>query len=159
MDYKNLTREDFDAVVTGELTHYAIWLESVIIDIITDFFVLKERRAEFERLLLRRDGLTFQDKLEITRGMLPLFTNREGADRLKNLLGKIEDFKSKRNSFAHGLDVTPCEIASPTVHIEIITRSGKGKVVVVTPESHIEMLDHAEDLLKEAQSIRNLLRL
>ena len=27
MDYHNLSHEDFDAVVTGEMTHYALWFE------------------------------------------------------------------------------------------------------------------------------------
>ena len=29
MDYYSLSQEDFDAVVTGELTHYALWLEDM----------------------------------------------------------------------------------------------------------------------------------
>lgn len=158
MDYRALTREDFDAMVTGELTHYAIWLENVLINIISDFFAINARRNDFERLLLRRDGLTFQDKLEITRAMLPLFANRDVAERLKAILGKIEEFKSTRNAFAHGMDVTPVETASPSVHVEIVTRSGKEKVVEVTPESHTAVMAYAETLLEEIQAVREALR-
>lgn len=154
MTYQSLTREDFDAMVTGELTHYAIWLENVLIGVISDFFSTPKQRGDFERLLLRRDGLTFQDKIEIVRAMLHLFSNQGAAGQLKTLLSKVEEFKATRNAFAHGVDVTPSEIAPPTIHIEIVTRSGKEKVVEVSPKSHQASLVQAEALLKELQNVR-----
>lgn len=157
MIYQSLTREDFDAMVTGELTHYAIWLENVLIGVISDFFSTPKQRGDFERLLLRRDGLTFQDKIEIVRAMLPLFRNQGAASQLKSLLPKVEEFKANRNAFAHGVDVTPSEISPPTIHVEIVTRSGKEKVVEVTPETHKASLAHAETLLKELQDVRGKL--
>ncbi len=73
MRYEDLDKEDFDAIVTGELTHYAIWMEDKINSLITDYFVSdKSKSKDFRRLFLYRDGLTFQDKLEIARGMIPL---------------------------------------------------------------------------------------
>lgn len=39
MDYKVLSKKDFDAVVTGEITHYALWLENELNSIITNYFV------------------------------------------------------------------------------------------------------------------------
>jgi hypothetical protein len=158
MDYRSLSREDFDAIATGELTHYAIWLENALIKIIAEYFAVNSRQSDFERLLLRRDGLTFQDKLEITRAMLPLFSNQGAAERLKGLLGKIEEFKATRNAFAHGVDVTPHKIAPPSVHIGIVSRSGKEKTVEVTPESHMALLSEAESLLHEVWSVREALR-
>lgn len=159
MTYRSLTHEDFDAMVTGELTHYAIWLENVLIDVISDFFSVAERRSDFERLLLRRDGLTFQDKIEIVRAMLPLLGNQAAADQLKSLLPKIEDFKAGRNAFAHGVDVTPAGVHPPTIHVEVVTRSGKEKVVEVTPESHAASLAHADVLLKELRALREQLHI
>ena len=157
MTYQSRTREDFDAIVTGELTHYAIWLENVLIGVISDFFSPPRLRGHFERLLLRRDRLTFQDKIEIVRAMLPLFHNQGAAGRLKSLLPKVEEFKANRNAFAHGVDVTPSEISPPTIHVEIVTRSGKEKVVEVTPEAHEASLTRAEALLKELQDVRGQL--
>lgn len=73
MRYEDLDKEDFDAIVTGELTHYAIWMEDEINRFITDYFIGdKSKSKDFRRLLLYRDGLTFQDKLEVARGMIPL---------------------------------------------------------------------------------------
>jgi hypothetical protein len=87
LDYEKLSKKDFDAVVTGELTHYAIWLEHGVIDIITDYFLGKsKRREDFKRLILLRDGLTFQDKLEIARAMIPLLEPRASQVGLSSLL-------------------------------------------------------------------------
>jgi hypothetical protein len=157
MSYKQLSKDDFDAIVTGELTHYAIWLESELIEIIADRFARPDQRVEFTTLVLRRDGLTFQDKIEIVRAMTPSFANRTAADRLKQLLPKIEEFKSNRNAFAHGLDVTPPDGPPGELRLEIIGRSGKGKVITVTCESHEAMMKHADQLLEELRSVRSRL--
>ena len=131
MNYRNLSKEDFDAIVTGELTHYSIWMENVLIDIISTQFSQPARRVDFERLLLRREGLTFQDKIEIVRAMLPQFSNKPAAGKLKPLLTKIEEFKAYRNAFAHGTDVTTSNNQDGGIYIEIVARSGKEKVVLV----------------------------
>lgn len=157
MNYGQLSPEDFDAIVTGELTHYAIWMESELVGIISDYFVAKKKRSDFERYILRRDGLTFQDKIEIVRAMLSLFSNKEVATRLKSALTRVEGFKATRNAFAHGVDVTPKGLSQPAIHVEIVTRSGKEKVVVVTPKHHEVMLSNAEALLKELQTYRSKL--
>jgi len=92
MDYVTLSREEFDAVVTGELTHYSLWFEQAIVQIITTYFVRQNDRAEnFERLVMWREGLTFQDKIEILRAMIPLFgiifeaILLEGSHRCQNV--------------------------------------------------------------------------
>ncbi len=155
MNYRNLSKEDFDAIVTGELTHYAIWMENVLVDIISKQFCQPARRVDFERLLLRRDGLTFQDKIEIVRAMLPQFSNQPAAQKFKHLLTKVEDFKANRNAFAHGTDVTPTINPGGGICVEIVTRSGKEKVVSVTLESHQTTIKEAETLLKELHTLRN----
>jgi hypothetical protein len=154
MDYKKLTRDQFDAVVTGELTHYAIWLEEELVGIISGYFAKPDRLKDLSRLLLRRDGLTFQDKIEIVRAMAPLIANEELAGKLRKSLNRIEEFKANRNAFAHGLDVTPKDTLPPTVHIEVVNRAGKEKIVVVTPETHAQELANAESALAEIVSIR-----
>lgn len=105
--YRSLHKQDFDAIVTGELTHYALWLENVLIEIIVNYFARPSRKKLFSQLLLQRDGLTFQDKIEIVRAMLPEFTELSLAQELRQLLQKIEKFKETRNALAHGLSRTP----------------------------------------------------
>ena len=57
MDYATLERDEFDAVVTGELTHYALWLEGGLDSLLCDYFLGETpRRADFLRLLLQREG-------------------------------------------------------------------------------------------------------
>jgi hypothetical protein len=101
---------ELDALVTGQLTHYALWLEDEVIGIISDYFAVPSKKSDFDRLLLQRDGLTFQDKIEVVRAIVPLFKKREVASKLKSILGKVEKFKQVRNAFAHGRDVTPKDL-------------------------------------------------
>lgn len=156
MEYRGLSKEDFDAVVTGELTHYAIWFEDQIVAILADHFTADAVRSDFVRLFLRRDGLTFQDKIEIARAAVPSFKDQGIAAKLPALLTRVETFKSFRNAFAHGIDETP-EDAGGAIHVGVVNRAGKAKVVVVTPESHEAMLDSAEQLLSQLNEVRNAL--
>ena len=106
MDYARLSKTDFDAVVTGELTHRVLYLEESLNGMISDFFVTEPSRKEhFERLILFREGLTFQDKIGIVTAMVPLF--QAEADKLKliALLKRVEKLKDWRNAMAHGRDV------------------------------------------------------
>ena len=158
MEYDDLVKEDFDAVVTGELTHYALWLEDELNRIIMSYFkVPKARREDFKRLILLRDGLTFQDKLEIVRGMLPLFGDIAVSTNLKQLLKELEEFKSSRNAMAHGQDVSDDDDEAK-LKISITTRSGKERVIEITPESHTKLMDRAEALLKDLKAARAALK-
>jgi|SRR5215203_3688493 len=157
MEYEELDREDFDAIVTGELTHLAIYMEEELNKIICDYFgSASSRRKGFQRLFLYRDGLSFQDKIDIVRGMLPLFGEHAEHVKLKNLLSEVEDFKRWRNAMAHGFDVS--EEPGPELHVEIVTRSGKEKVIVITPASHRETMAAAGKLFDRLGSTRVYLR-
>lgn len=159
MNYHELDKEDFDAIVTGELTHYSLWLEEEINDFICDYFrVPLSRFNDFKRLLLYRDGLTFQDKLEIVRGIVPLLGNAAEAVDLKSLLKQVEDFKSWRNAMAHGHDVARAEDVAK-LKIEIISRSGKQKEIEITPESHQRMISEVDVLLEKLKNARAKLKL
>lgn len=149
MKYEELSQEDFDAIVTGELTHYAIWFDGAIGQIIMDYFLIdKVRRPDFERLILFREGLTFQDKIEIVRAMLPLLGKVAEQVDLKRLLEDIEEFKGWRNALAHGLATDTTGHPEPIIRVEIISRSGKPKVVEITPASHRKRMDEAEKILE-----------
>jgi hypothetical protein len=155
MIYRELSKEDFDAIVTGELTHVAIWLEGEVHGIICDYFVSEKAKwDDFLRLVLRRDGLTFQDKIEIVRGMLPLFPD-SAQTTLKRLLLRVEEFKAIRNAFVHGLDVSADEHDPLKMRVEIIGRNGKEKVIEISPETHQELLDDAQSLLAELNRARS----
>lgn len=161
--YEYLSKEDFDAIVTGELTHRAISLEHQLNGIISDYFVKPISKVkDFNRLLLYRDGLTFQDKIEIVRGMLPLFEGEAEIANLKNLLNKVEEFKSWRNAMAHGLDVSEetdwSDEGVYKIKVEIVTRSGKEKIIEITPESHEKMMEDADNLREKLQEVRERLK-
>ena len=158
MKYEDLSHEDFDAIVTGELTHYALWLEDEIADMVVDYFLQSSRKkSDFKRLLLMRDGLTFQDKIDIVRAMIPLFGKNTTTIGLKLLLKHVEDFKSLRNALAHGVDVSDND-AKPELKVEVVSRSGKTKVVHITPKSHETKMAEVDKLLSDLISTRKALR-
>lgn len=146
MNYRELSQEDFDAIVTGELTHLALALEDVANGIICEYFIgMSDKEDAFRRLILYRDGLTFHDKLEIIRGMLPLFGEAAEECGLKQILNEVEKFKSWRNELAHGLDKTDPKEPLKLI-VGVVSLSGKEKLVEITPESHEEMLEKFRSL-------------
>jgi len=158
MDYADLEKEDFDAIVTGEMTHYALWLEGEINGIISDHFKpANGRLQQFQIFILQREGLTFQDKLEIVHGLLPFFPNQTAAQALKPLLKKVEDFKAWRNALAHGTDATENDTGHE-IKIEAVSRSGRYKAYRITPTSHAKKIGEAEKLLKKLQGVRSRLQ-
>lgn len=101
------------------------------------------RSLEFKRLFLLRDGLTAQDKIEIARAMLPLLGEEAETTRLRSLVKDIEDFKVFRNALAHGRDVSEDD-AVGILRVEIVSRSGKEKIIEITPESHERQMASSE---------------
>ncbi|MFH1642610.1 MAG: hypothetical protein ABIC04_06975 [Nanoarchaeota archaeon] len=155
MKYSELSKEDFDAVVTGELTHLAIWIEEATKEFIIEFLKIpQETKNIFKTIILDREGLTFQDKIEIAQYMASSIG--EKGKYLKSLLNRIEEFKSWRNTLAHGMDVSDKK-DSQEIKIEIITRAGKHKVLTITPETHQKHIKETEELLiifnKEVEKI------
>jgi hypothetical protein len=151
MEYKELSLEEFDAVVTGELTHFALHLEDCLDKLVTEFFVSRDvRRGDFKRLMLHRDGLTFQHKIEIVRAMGPILGETAQRVDLKGLLRRIEDFKAYRNALAHGHDVSS-DPESLTMRVETVSRSGKPRTIEITPASHAQMCADTDDLLESTE--------
>jgi len=157
MRYEDFSKEDFDAIVTGELTHYSLWMENEINHLIINYFIGDKTKSEdFYRFVLHREGLTFQNKLEIARGMIPILgLNSSNQKKFNTILKKVEEFKSWRNSMAHGLDIAP-EAYRGTIIIQTASRSGKEKTIEITPKSHIEKMNEAEELYQALKSIVNL---
>lgn len=156
IDYEKLTDEDFDAVVTGEISHYAIWLEQELIGVIADHFVGETRRSDFIRLLMMREGLTFQDKIDIVRAAIPLFPNGSEAAQLKHLLPRIEELKALRNALAHGLGGESSG-APRTFKVELVKRNGTNKTIGITVDSHRRTMSEAEALLISLRQTRSSL--
>lgn len=153
MNYTELSKEDFDAVVTGELTHYAIWHESALEGFITNFFCFPQRSTLFTQLLMRRDGFTSQNKIEVIRSIIDILQIDDTKKKSwYATLKRIEDFKSFRNAFAHGLDITPFPYVG-NLSIEIISRSGKEKKIEITQESYLILLQEGEETLKSIQNL------
>jgi hypothetical protein len=158
MEYEQLDHIDFDAMVTGELTHYALRLEDELNWIICEYFVRSDdREGDFRPLILYREGLTFQDKIEIVRSMIPVLGHTAKLCNLKSILKGIEEFKSWRNALVHGLDYSNPEEPRKIV-VEVVTRSGKEKRIEITPASHREMMERTEKLLEEVEEARVHLR-
>jgi hypothetical protein len=153
----NRAKITFDALVTGELTHSAIALENELDGIISDYFVgINQKAVDFTRLFLRRDGLTFQDKIEVVRGMLPLFQESIDLDDLKSHLNRVEEFKSWRNAMAHGRNI-PVDEAELKLRIITVTRSGKEQIIEITPDSHRRRIEDMQVLRGELEMIRSVL--
>lgn len=154
LDHSKLNKHDFDAIVTGELTHHSIWLEDAVAKFISDFFVLPELREVFNQLVLQRDGMSFQMKIEIVESLIPFFEDENAAKELRAALRDVRDFKTTRNAFAHGRDVTPSDLSSPALHIQTFGRTGKERISIVTPESHKKLTDDASKLLDRIEKLR-----
>lgn len=151
INYDTMGIEEFDAVVTGELTHYALHMEHHLEKCITQFFGVR-RADDFFRIVLRRDGLTFQDKIEIVRAFEPLAPRAAG---LGKVLKEVEEFKALRNSAAHGRD--DGSVQSPLKLVfGSVSRSGKEKLVEITPKSHRAFLLQADDLLERLARVTDL---
>jgi len=153
MKYRSLGKANFDAIVTGELTHYATWLEGELDEIIMGYFVNPGRTTEFQTLFLHREGLTFQHKIDIVRAMIPLFGKEAEVVRLKSLLDQVQDFKSWRNAMAHGKDASDRRW-SKRIKISTVSRSGKERIIEITPASHAKTLSEAEKLLISLQDAK-----
>ncbi len=70
---------------------------------------------------------------------------------------EVEDYKSWRNALAHGIDVSS-EKTKPELEVEVVSRSGKEKIVKITPESHKDKMAEAEKLLSDLTAARKKLK-
>ena len=132
---------------------FPIWLEKELITLIGGYFLGNSPKCkDFTRLFLRRDGLTFQDKIEIVKAMVPLFAVAAAPVDWNSLLRRVEEFKAFRNAFSHGFDASTGE--GLNIVIEVVTRSGKEKQINVNPKTHRELMAEAEQLLADLRAAR-----
>jgi hypothetical protein len=152
---------DFDEIVTGRLTHLTIWLEEELIGLITDYLLggVGTRKDSFKRLIMYRDGLTMQDKLEIYRAIVSeLNLSDLQKAEITRTLNEVIEFKSYRNALAHGRENSRRDDRLEVV-IEIVTRSGKFKEVTLTEDGFEKLVDTGDRLLEELRKFRSSLKL
>lgn len=147
MDYTILSIEEFDAIVTVEIGHLVLWMEEEISRFICHYYVSNVfKRSQFIKLMLYREGLTFQDKLEILQATLPIWGDKAVA--MKSIIRRIEKFKALRNALAHGRKAERDE-TELKIKVDVVSRSGKEKSVEITPYSHKKNCEMGEQLLSE----------
>jgi len=152
VQYTKHNRQDFDAIVTGELAHYAIWMEEALAQIIASYFCKPALAKSFKELVLRRDGMTFQNKIDLVRTILSEIASPEDAPHIKQTLNDVDELKEFRNALAHGLDVSPDE-SSLHIVIETISRTGKPRKFEITPENHAARMNKANSTLSSLDKI------
>jgi hypothetical protein len=155
--YRNYTREDFDAIVTGELTHLCVWLELALETAIEKYFAVRKDALEvFRRLMLHRDGVTFQAKIELVRSII----NEDEFDdeyraAWKKVLKEIEAIERIRNAMAHGKDAGGSGLE---MKIGTLNRAGKEVTIMVSPDSHVKGLDEGEKLKTQVTKLAAVIR-
>jgi hypothetical protein len=153
MHYEKLDRADFDAIVTGELAHFAIWFDKLLEDIVCQYFLgfFSPRQDDFTNLILRRDGITFNTKIDIVAKIIDkdeyLIQHR---DDLKDIFKTMDSLKRLRNAMAHGVDMGGEELE---LNIELTSSAGKKSLFKITPKTHIQNIELFQRQLDRAESI------
>jgi hypothetical protein len=155
--YRKMTREEFDAIVTGELTHHVAWLESELETAIENYFSVPANNREiFRRLVLQREGMTVQNKIELVHSII-----REGKfddeyrKAWKTVLARIEEIKRIRNAMAHGKDNGGTGLE---MRIGYVNRAGKEIEIEVNPDLHVKRLADAERLMTMVKTLAAQIR-
>jgi hypothetical protein len=150
--YRNLNRDDFDAIVTGELTHQAVWLEGELETAIVNYFaVAKATRPDFRRLMLQRDGVTFQTKIDLVRSIISADEfESDYRNAWKSALSRIEELKRIRNAMAHGRDFGGEGLE---IKIGYVSRAGKDVEITIKPDSHTKLLTEADGSSKKSKGL------
>jgi hypothetical protein len=155
--YRTMTREDFDAIVTGELTHQAVWLEIELETAIENCFAVPQAaRESFRRLMLKRDGMTFLNKIELVRSIVDEGQFEQSYKTAwKKAFTEIDEIRRIRNAMAHGQDIGGSGLE---IRIGYINRSGKEVEITVTPDNHVKLLDKADKLRAEVKALAAKIR-
>lgn len=150
INYSNLSPEDFDSVVTGELIKISIFLEHQINNFLSYYFTHgSSRKLDFRTFFLHGPYLGFQDKIDITRSIVTKYYPKVNKQEAVSILNHVESFKNLRNTFAHGFSSQEKKSGNSEIIVEITSRTGKIKKVVITPENHEQKLSEYRKLMKE----------
>jgi hypothetical protein len=152
MKYQKLEREEFDAIVTGEMTHYALWFEDQLEALITLYFVDDPNVIElFEATFIRSRHFSLSQKLEFTKKLLRQWSDSKRSSEFKAVIEEVETLIAIRNTMAHGRDIggTGLELL-----IEIQSYGGKTKEISITPETHEAAMATAERCLTKLKELK-----
>jgi hypothetical protein len=153
MKYTELDRVWFDAIVTGELTHYALWFEEQLEFLVMAFFLNDHRVIElFSMTFLRSRDFTMAKKTEFVKTVLKGWDDSRSGEFL-SAIKDMEEIIAIRNAMAHGRDVGGTGLS---LSIEIVSHGGKAKTIEITPESHEQIMDTAERCLDKLKELKLL---
>lgn len=105
MKYVDLDRVDFDAIVSGELTHYALWFEEQLEFFILAYFIDDSRVVDdFSSTFIHAREFTMSRKIEFVRKLL---RSRKfpRSDEFLSAISEVERIVALRNAMAHGRGV------------------------------------------------------
>jgi hypothetical protein len=153
MKYDDLDRIWFDAIVTGELTHYALWFEEQLELFISAYFISDPRVEEsFISTFVKSREFTISRKIEFARRLLKSSKHLR-ADEFLTAFKELERIIAIRNAMAHGKDVGGKGLK---LKIEIASYGGKTKTIEITPESHSKIMESAEECLEKLKKLKQL---
>jgi|GEM_PF-4721425 len=153
MKYDDLDRIWFDAIVTGELTHYALWFEEQLEFLILAYFISDPRVNEnFASTFVRSREFTMARKIELVKKILKS-SKHSRSDEFLAAFGGLEKIIAIRNAMAHGRDVGGKGLE---LRIEIESYGGKTKTIKITPETHSQIMESAEQCLEKLKELKLL---
>jgi hypothetical protein len=153
MDYRDLDRAEFDAIVTGELTHYALWFEEQLDFLITVYFINDPRVIDrFSLIFLRSREFSTSRKMTLINSLLKGWADNRSKEFL-SVITEVEQIIAIRNAMAHGRDVGGTGL---DLLVAIQSHGGKTKNISITPDTHEEMLEVAERCLNKLKELKLL---
>lgn len=153
MKYGDLDRVWFDAIVTGELTHYALWFEEQLEFLILAYFTDDPRVVDdFFSTFVRSREFTMARKIDFARKIVKN-SNHSRSGEFTVVFGELEKIIAIRNAMAHGRDVGGQGLK---LRIEIESYGGKAKTIEISPDTHSQIMDSAEQCLEKLKELKLL---
>jgi len=150
LNYANMSRHEFDAIVTGELSSLTLSFELQINEIIIGYFLQGARRKDdFRIVFFYRECMTFQQKMDIVKVIINTNPSRLDKTESNKILKMIESFKSLRNALAHCFTHSLDQGNELRICLDMFSRSGRYKVIEITPESHDQLMMDFEGQFKQ----------
>ncbi len=152
IDYSKLSKHDFDVIITGQLIHYCLHLESEINNFLKDYFLHRsseKRKSEFDEVVLFRDCISLHNKIDILKLLTKGYPLKVKKKESEILFSKIDEMKSLRNALTHGFAPFDDESEELKVVIEITNKAGKQKRIEITTENHEKIMNDFEKLIDD----------
>lgn len=158
-DFEYLSPQEFDIVATGEFTHFVLWIESVLEEIIATHFVASTaKQSDFVRLVLRPEGISTIHRIGIVKGILDsLDLTETDAKKWKAALNGAEKVIRRRNVLSHGIGLGPNPYpAKGVLKIKLASRSGKYRILEISADQYRHIRASASSNITALQELRKL---